>query len=112
MILYRNIFLVKFKLTHYPIFKSLYPVAGLISFTYIQQLYVGLKGRRLGLAQQLMAAIAQTAKSRGSTRVEWSTGHDNTAARALYEKLGATGTHKVHYVLEGKTLDQLAAANE
>ena len=90
-------------------FASLYPVSGLIAFTYIQQIYVGTNARRLGVAQGLMAAVARIAKARGSTRIEWSTGRDNTAARALYEGLGAEGSDKVYYVLEGASLDRLAA---
>ena len=53
-------------------FTSLYPVAGLISFTYAQQIYVGAKARRMGVAQRLMAGIARIAAARGSTRIEWS----------------------------------------
>lgn len=90
-------------------FASLYPVAGLISFTYVQQIYVGSNARRLGVAQLLMAGIAQIAKSRGSTRIEWSTSRENAAARALYEGLGAIGSDKVQYVLEGSALDRLAS---
>jgi GNAT superfamily N-acetyltransferase len=43
-------------------FTSLYPVAGLISFTYVQQIYVAAKARRMGVAQRLMAGM------RGSPR--------------------------------------------
>jgi ribosomal protein S18 acetylase RimI-like enzyme len=91
-------------------FTSLYPVAGLICFTYVQQIYVGAKARRMGVAQRLMAEIARIATARGSTRIEWSTGKENAAARALYEGLGAVGADKVQYVLEGAAFDQLAAA--
>ena len=93
-------------------FTSLYPVAGLIPFTYVQQVYVGTNARRLGVAQRLMAGIAQIASARGSTRIEWSTGRDNVAARSLYEGLGAVGSDKVRYVLEGAALDQLAGGTE
>lgn len=93
-------------------FTSLYPVAGLISFTYIQQIYVGMSARRLGVAQWLMAGIARIAKAKGSTKLEWSTGQENAAARALYEGLGAIGSDKVQYVLEGVALDQLAARTD
>ncbi len=93
-------------------FTSLYPVAGLISFTYAQQIYVGIKARRMRVAQRLMAEIARIATARGSTRIEWSTGMENTAARALYEGLGALGSEKVQYVLEGAALDELAARTD
>ena len=47
-------------------FTTLFPVRGLLAFTYIQQIYVGSTARRLGVAQRLMAAIAQAARARGS----------------------------------------------
>jgi GNAT superfamily N-acetyltransferase len=90
-------------------FTSLFPVGALLSFTYIQQIYVGSRARRLGVARRLMAGIAQTARSRGCQRLEWATSTDNTAARALYESLGAVGSEKVQYVLEGLALDRLAS---
>ena len=90
-------------------FTSLYPVAGLISFTYVQQIYVSAKARRMGVAQRLMAGVARIAAARGSTRIEWSTAKDNAAAQALYDGLGAVGSDKVQYVLEGAAFDHLAA---
>ena len=87
----------------------LYPVAGLLAFTYIQQIYVTRDARRLGVAKRLMAGAAAMAKRRGSTRLEWSTGHQNAAARAFYEALGAEGSDKVQYVLEGAALKRLSS---
>lgn len=93
-------------------FTSLYPVAGLLAFTYVQQVYVGQAARRLGVAQELMAGIARAAKAAGSTRVEWSTSRENTVARSLYDGLGASGSDKVYYVLDGTALDRLAVRGE
>jgi ribosomal protein S18 acetylase RimI-like enzyme len=93
-------------------FTSLYPVAGLLAFTYVQQVHVGQAARRLGVAQKLMAEIARVAKAEGSTRIEWSTGGDNTAARTLYDGFGAIGSDKVYYVLEGPAFDELAAQEQ
>jgi GNAT superfamily N-acetyltransferase len=90
-------------------FASLYPIGGLVSFTYVQQVYVSLAARRQGVANRLLGCVARVAKDRGSARVEWSTGRDNAAARALYDGLGAVGSDKVQYALEGSALDQLAA---
>ena len=70
-------------------FTSLHPVAGLIPFTYVQQIYAGKSARRLGVAQRLMAGIARVASARGSTRMERSTSRDNIPARSLYEGPGA-----------------------
>jgi hypothetical protein len=36
--------------------------------------------------------------------MEWSTGQDNTAARAFYESLGATGSEKITYEITGEAL--------
>ena len=55
-----------------------------------------------------MAAVAQASKTKGIRRLEWATSCDNTAARALYDGLGAIGTEKVFYTLEGPALDRLA----
>ena len=90
-------------------FGSLFPVAGLISLTYVQQIYVAKNARRMGVAQRLMSGVAGVAVARGSTRVEWSTSKDNLAAQALYRGLGAVGSEKVQYVLEGDKLARLAA---
>lgn len=87
---------------------SLYPVAGLLAFTYVQQVYVGQADRRRGVAQALMAGVAAAAKAKGSSRVEWSTGKENAAAQAMYDGLGAYGSDKVHYVLDGAAFERLA----
>lgn len=56
-----------------------------------------------------MAGVARAAKAAGSTRIEWSTSNENTAARLLYDGLGAKGSDKVYYVLDGGAFEQLAA---
>jgi ribosomal protein S18 acetylase RimI-like enzyme len=91
-------------------FASLFPVGGVVAFTYIQQIYVGAGARRRGIAQRLMAAVARAARDRGCRRLEWSTSVDNTVARALYDGIGAVGSAKLHYVLAGEALDRLAEA--
>lgn len=97
------------RLLGFATFTSLYPVAGLLAFTYVQQVYVAEAARRQGVAQHLMRGVARAAKAAGSTRIEWSTAPGNVAARALYDGLGATGAEKTCYVLEGASLDRLAA---
>lgn len=89
-------------------FVTLFPVGSLLSFIYVQQIYVGSSARRLGVAQRLMVEIARTAQSRGCQRMEWATSIDNTAARALYDGLGAIGSTKVQYILEGDALSRIA----
>lgn len=87
---------------------TLFPVGGVEAFAYVQQVYVGRSARRRGVARHLMSAVARNARSRGCRRLEWATSVDNAAARALYDGLGAVGTEKVRYVLEGDPLDRLA----
>lgn len=100
------------RLLGFATFTSLYPVAGLLTFTYVQQVYVSQAARRLGVAQELMAGIARAAKAAGSTRIEWCTSSDNAAARALYDGLGANGSDKVYYVLDEVALDRLATRGQ
>lgn len=96
------------RLLGFATFTSLYPVRGLLAFTYVQQVYVAQAARRLGVAQAFMAEIARAAKAAGSTRMEWSTSAQNIAARSLYDGLGANGSDKVYYELAGEALDRLA----
>ncbi|MCJ2132775.1 GNAT family N-acetyltransferase, partial [Methylobacterium sp. J-026] len=100
------------RLLGFATYTSLYPVRGLLAFTYVQQIYVAHAARRLGVAQALMAKVARGAKAAGSTRIEWSTSAENTAARALYDGLGANGSDKVYYELDGVALERLAETQQ
>jgi GNAT superfamily N-acetyltransferase len=93
-------------------FKTLFPVAGLLAFTHIQQIYVGLSARRLGVARHLMIGIAKMARSRGCEWVEWATSADNKVARAFYDSFEVSSSPKVHYILKGDALNRLAAGEE
>ncbi|MES2712465.1 MAG: GNAT family N-acetyltransferase [Pseudomonadota bacterium] len=104
-------FLLAFKderLAGFATFATLFPVGGLLAFLYVQQVYVAASERRSGVARCLMAGIALEAKRRRLQRVEWATSTRNTAARALYDSLGAVGAPKVQYVLDGDALSSLA----
>ena len=90
----------------------LYPVGGLRSFAHLQQVYVASAHRRSGAARKLMAFVARACRERGCTWMEWSTGRDNTTARAFYEKLGATGSEKIAYGITGEALGELASLAE
>jgi ribosomal protein S18 acetylase RimI-like enzyme len=59
---------------------------------YLEELYVvpGLRGE--GLGQALMEAAIETARSEGATYMDLGTAETDTAARALYEKLGFSRT--------------------
>lgn len=90
----------------------LYPVSGLQSFAYLQQIYVAAAHRRMGVAERLMGLIAADCQQRGCRWMEWSTGRDNAAARAFYENLGATGSEKIAYQLSDAALQKLAMLND
>ena len=55
----------------------------------------------------MMAYVAMGGAERGIARLEWSTAADNSAAQALYAELGAEGSEKIHFVLEGIGFQQL-----
>ncbi len=88
-------------------FAFLHLLAGLISFIYAHQVHVAVN-RRIDVTRRLMAGVALAPKAGGGTRVEWSTGREDVAARALYGGLGAHDFDKVQHVPEGAALDQLA----
>lgn len=100
------------KLLGFATFGTMYPVAGLVPLTYVQQIYVSESGRRLGVARRLMQQIAKTSLERGINRVEWSTSQENLAAQALYNGLGAVSENKVHFVLKGSRLQALVDASD
>ena len=57
---------------------------------YLEELYVTPERRGQGLGRALMERAIEFARERGATRMDLGTSTDDTAARALYEKLGFT----------------------
>jgi ribosomal protein S18 acetylase RimI-like enzyme len=57
---------------------------------YLAELYVIPERRRQGQGLALMEAAMATARAAGADRMDLGTGEDDTAARALYERLGFT----------------------
>ena len=55
---------------------------------YLEELYVVPDRRGQGLGQALMEAAMETARSMGAAYMDLGTAETDTAARALYEKLG------------------------
>jgi len=86
----------------------LYPVAGLQSFAYLQQIYVASDVRRRGVAEDIMSFIAARCLDRGCNWMEWSTGVDNLPARKFYEGLGANPSEKIMFEISGSALRALA----
>lgn len=55
---------------------------------YLEDLFVAADARNRGIARRLIETLACRGRSRGWRRVYWKTNLDNTAARALYDKVG------------------------
>jgi len=72
-------------------FTQLYPTFSSVSMARVwtlNDLFVTQACRRRGVAGALMNAAAEHARETGAIRVELETQADNTAAQALYERLG------------------------
>jgi ribosomal protein S18 acetylase RimI-like enzyme len=67
---------------------------------YLEDLYVDPAARGSGLADRLIAACAERARERTAPALLWLTRPDNRRARAVYERVGASGEEFVEYELE------------
>jgi GNAT superfamily N-acetyltransferase len=54
---------------------------------YLQDLFTAPDARGQGVGRALIAAVVETAKDRGCSRLYWVTRETNTTARALYDKV-------------------------
>jgi ribosomal protein S18 acetylase RimI-like enzyme len=54
----------------------------------LNDLYVDIAARRLGMARALLQAAADFARADGAIRLELETDHDNRSAQALYRHMG------------------------
>lgn len=54
----------------------------------LNDLYVDIAARRLGVARALLQAAADFARADGAIRLELETDHDNRSAQALYRHMG------------------------
>lgn len=59
----------------------------------LNDLFVATDARRGGVAQALIASATDFARHSGAARITLSTAHTNTAAQALYERLGWVRDH-------------------
>lgn len=59
---------------------------------YLEELYVTPEMRGRGLGRALLEATLDTAREAGCDRIDVATGETDTAARALYERLGFRNT--------------------
>ena len=78
---------------------------------YLEDLYVDEAERRSGVAQGLMAVLAQEAVARGCARMDWAVLDWNQDAMRFYERLGARRSAGWQpWRLEGEALKRLADA--
>ncbi|MGI4858260.1 MAG: GNAT family N-acetyltransferase [Janthinobacterium lividum] len=63
---------------------------------YLEDLYVSPDARRQGVAQALIAALAELGRAQHWLRIYWITHDDNAPARALYDRV-ATNTGHTRY---------------
>jgi GNAT superfamily N-acetyltransferase len=54
---------------------------------FLQDLFVAEAARGQGAARALIERLAEVARSRGATRLYWTTQEDNTTARRLYDQV-------------------------
>jgi GNAT superfamily N-acetyltransferase len=66
----------------------------------LNDLFVIPEARSRGVGRALIAAAAEVARGRGAGALSWVTHPDNSAARRLYDSLGATAETWVEYTLE------------
>ena len=67
---------------------------------YLEDLFVDPTARGSGLADELIAACAERAREHGAPAILWLTRPDNHRARAVYERVGASGEEFIEYELE------------
>jgi len=67
---------------------------------YLEDLFVDPAARGSGLAEKLIAACGERARERGAPAILWMTRPDNHRARAVYERVGASGEEFIEYELE------------
>lgn len=69
---------------------------------YLEDLFVTPQARGSGLAEELIAAVADRARERGAPAVEWLTAPDNHRAQAVYDRVGGEAEPMVEYGLDLK----------
>ncbi len=66
----------------------------------LDDLFVDPAARGLGLADRLIEACADWARSHDAVALEWQTALDNERAKAVYDRLGAKASRWLDYELE------------
>ena len=71
-------------IAHYIFHRSCWSIG---DYCYLQDLFVAEAARGRGLGRALIAAVEETARAAGASRIHWLTHETNADARALYDKL-------------------------
>lgn len=66
----------------------------------LDDLFVEPSARGSGVADRLIEACAEWARTRDAVALEWQTALDNERAKAVYDRVGATATRWLDYELE------------
>lgn len=88
------------KLSGFAILNPYFPGPKLTHGLYLKELYVAASARSAGVGEKLIEGIRALAKSRGDTRVLWTTGEENLGAQRFYDQLGMRREKKVYYVMD------------
>lgn len=92
-------------------FNKLYPTDDGRLGVHMKDLYIISAARGRGVGRALMKAMATLCQERGYKRLIWTTTHDNEAAKALYDGLGAERQdEKLHYRLGADAIARLSEA--
>lgn len=70
--------------THFFFHRNTWSNAG---YCYLEDLYVDQTIRSRGVGRALIAAVEETARNEGASKLYWHTHDDNKSARALYDKI-------------------------
>ena len=66
----------------------------------LDDLFVDPSARGAGVADRLIEACAEWARTRDAVALEWQTALDNERAKAVYDRVGATATRWLDYEIE------------
>ena len=88
------------RLVGFAILNPYFPGPNLTHGLYLKELYVTGDARSAGVGEKLIDGIRGLAKSRGDTRVLWTTGEGNAGSQRFYDRLGMRREKKVYYVMD------------
>lgn len=88
------------RLVGFAILNPYFPGPNLTHGLFLKELYVVKEARSAGVGEKLIDGIRALAKSRGDTRVIWTTGESNTGSQRFYDRLGMRREKKVYFIMD------------